>query len=82
MDEKLLHQICTRFKTIITIEDGVKKGGFGAAVVEFTANHHYTNTIEVLGIEDAFTEHGSIEELQKINGIDVASIVQRIQALQ
>ena len=82
LDEKLLHQLCTSFKTIVTIEDGVKKGGFGAAVTEFVANHHYTNRVEILGIEDAFTEHGSIEELQKINGMDVDSIVNRIKCLQ
>ena len=82
LDEELLHQICNHFKTIITIEDGVKKGGFGAAVMEFAANHDYKNKIEILGIEDVFTEHGTIEELQQINGIDVASIVDTIKALQ
>ena len=82
LDEKLLHQICANFKKIITIEDGVKKGGFGTAVLEFAARHYYTNTIKVLGIEDSFTEHGSIEELQKINGIDPASIVKYVKSLQ
>ena len=82
LDEELLHQICNRFKTIVTIEDGVKKGGFGAAIMEFATNHEYKNKIEILGIEDVFTEHGTIEELQQINGIDVASIVDTIKALQ
>ena len=76
LDEKLLHIICANFNHIITIEDGVKKGGFGSAILEFIAEHHYKNSIKILGIQDDFIEHGTIEELQKINGIDSGSIKQ------
>ena len=76
LDEKLLHTICANFNHIITIEDGVKKGGFGSAILEFIAKHHYKNSIKILGIQDHFVEHGTIEELQKINGIDSGSIKQ------
>jgi 1-deoxy-D-xylulose-5-phosphate synthase len=76
LDEKLLHTICANFSHIITIEDGVKKGGFGSAILEFIAKHHYKNSIKILGIQDHFVEHGTIEELQKINGIDSGSIKQ------
>jgi 1-deoxy-D-xylulose-5-phosphate synthase len=76
LDEKLLHTICANFNHIITIEDGVKKGGFGSAIIEFIAEHHYKNSIKILGIQDDFIEHGTIEELQKINGIDSGSIKQ------
>ncbi len=79
LDEKLLHKICTDFKNIITIEDGVKKGGFGSAIIEFAAKNRYKNSIKVLGIQDHFIEHGTIEELQKINGIDVATIIKEIE---
>ena len=76
LDEKLLHTICANFNHIITIEDGVKKGGFGSAILEFIAEHHYKNSIKILGIQDDFIEHGTIEELQKMNGIDSGSIRQ------
>ena len=76
LDEKLLHTICANFSHIITIEDGVKKGGFGSAILEFIAEHHYKNSIKILGIQDDFIEHGTIEELQKINGIDSGFIKQ------
>jgi 1-deoxy-D-xylulose-5-phosphate synthase len=81
LDEKLLHKICANFNHIITIEDGVKKGGVGTAILEFMANHNYKNSIAILGINDNFIEHGTIDELQKINGIDSASIRQIIQSL-
>lgn len=82
LDETLLHEICKKHKTIITVEDGIKKGGFGSAILEFISENNCSNAVEVLGIEDSFTEHGSIEELQKINGIDPESIQQKIRSLQ
>ncbi|MBC7557233.1 MAG: 1-deoxy-D-xylulose-5-phosphate synthase, partial [Chryseobacterium sp.] len=70
----LLHEIFAIFKTIITIEDGAIKGGFGSAIVEFASQNQYKNNIKILGIPDEFIEHGTVNELQKICGIDVESI--------
>lgn len=71
LDEKLLHIIFTSYKNIITIEDNSVKGGFGTAILEFAAKNNYKNTIKVLGIPDAFLEHGSVNELQESIGLDV-----------
>ena len=81
LDEPLLHAICKKYATIITVEEGVKKGGFGTAVLEFTAHHQYSVSIKVLGIEDVFTEHGTVEELHKTNGIDAVSIAKNIRSV-
>lgn len=78
LDYKLLHQIFSTYKTIITVEDGTKKGGFGSAIVEFAASHNYKNKIEILGIPDTFIEHGSTEELRKLCNIDFKSIKAKI----
>ncbi|HLA55386.1 MAG TPA: 1-deoxy-D-xylulose-5-phosphate synthase, partial [Flavobacterium sp.] len=75
LDEKLLLAIFQTFYTIVTIEDGAIKGGFGSAVVEFAAENNYTSTIKTLGVPDIFIEHGTIDELQKICGIDVGSLI-------
>ena len=74
LDEKLLHEIFSSFENIITIEDGTIKGGFGSAIVEFSAENNYSKPIKVLGIPDNFIEHGTVEELQKICKIDVKSL--------
>jgi 1-deoxy-D-xylulose-5-phosphate synthase len=74
LDEKLLHSIFEDFETIITIEDGVVKGGFGSAILEFSAQHNYNSTIKTLGIPDEFIEHGTVEELQQYCQIDVRSL--------
>ena len=81
LDEKLLHTICANFNYIITIEDSVKKGGFGSAILEFIAKYNYKNSVKILGIQDHFVEHGTIEELQKMNGIDSGSIKQILKDL-
>ena len=75
LDEKLLHLIFNTYQSILTIEDGTIKGGFGSAIVEFSKEHSYATSIKTLGIPDQFIEHGSIAELQKICGIDVESLI-------
>ena len=74
MDEKLLHEIFSSFENIITIEDGTIKGGFGSAIVEFASENNYSKPVKVIGIPDTFIEHGTVEELQKMCGIDVKSL--------
>ncbi|MFD1094681.1 1-deoxy-D-xylulose-5-phosphate synthase [Salegentibacter chungangensis] len=74
LDEKLLHEIFQKFKIILTVEDGVLKGGFGSAVTEFASEHHYFKEIARLGIPDSFIEQGNIDQLQEIAGINVENI--------
>lgn len=71
LDEKKLHKICDKFATIITVEDGVTTGGFGSAVLEFSAKNDYVNEIFLCGVPDYFIEHGTVEELQQFCNIDV-----------
>lgn len=82
LDKELLNEIGQTYKTIITIEDGVKKGGFGSSVLEYLSEKGYNNKMILLGIQDQFTEHGTIDELQKINGIDADSIRRTILSVQ
>jgi 1-deoxy-D-xylulose-5-phosphate synthase len=74
LDEELLHEACTRYEKIITVEDGCIEGGFGSAVLEFMAKHHYKNEVRILGIPDRIVEHGTPKELQHECGYDAAAI--------
>ncbi|APY10751.1 1-deoxy-D-xylulose-5-phosphate synthase [Seonamhaeicola sp. S2-3] len=74
LDETLLHEVFKTHKTIITVEDGTVKGGFGSAVVEFASENNYKNAIKTLGVPDNFIEHGTIYELQKLLGLDIDSL--------
>ena len=74
LDEQLLHRIFQKYQTIITVEDGIIKGGFGSAILEFASENKYQNNITVLGIPDEFIPHGSILELHKQIGLDAFSL--------
>ena len=78
LDEDLLDEIGRKFKKIITIEDGVRTGGMGTAVLEWMNEHGYSPVIRRLGLPDEFVEHGKVSELQAIVGIDKESIKQAI----
>jgi len=83
LDEQVLHSVMKRFKKIITVEDGMIKGGFGSAVLEFANDHGYPVEVIRLGIPDYFVEHGSQQELWHECGYDAAGIEQAIvQALE
>ncbi|AOW21008.1 1-deoxy-D-xylulose-5-phosphate synthase [Urechidicola croceus] len=82
LDEKLLHKIFKKFNLLITIEDGTIIGGFGSAILEFACTNNYQNkTIKRIGVPDNFIEHGKVDELYKIVGLDKESIVKEIEKL-
>src|SRR5512133_2625147 len=74
LDEEVLQDVMKNFKKIITVEDGVIKGGFGSAVLEFAADNGYTPEIHRLGIPDYFVEHGTQQELYRECGFDAEGI--------
>ena len=75
LDEDILHEVGQHFKRIVTVENGVKNGGLGSAVLEWMNDHGYQVHITRLGLpDDHFVEHGTVSELQRIVGIDVESI--------
>ncbi|MGL5111911.1 MAG: transketolase C-terminal domain-containing protein, partial [Flavobacterium sp.] len=82
LDEVLLHAIFKEFETIITVEDGAITGGFGSAILEFSAKNNFYRTIKTLGIPDMFIEHGSVKELQYDCKIDVKSLKAIFSVLQ
>ncbi len=80
-DEKLLHRIFQQFPHIITLEDGVVRGGLGSSMAAFASLHGYGNKIKNLGVPDQFIEHGSKTDLYHLCGIDVAGIKTGVRKL-
>lgn len=81
LDEELLHEVGKKFSKIITIEDGVLRGGVGEAVTSFLSEKGYNSKVTKLGISDEFIEHGTLEQLHAICGYDVAGIEQTIKEI-
>lgn len=74
LDERMLHEIFSIYRKIITVEDGCLQGGFGSAILEFMADHNYHAEVRRLGIPDQVVEHGEQYELQEESGFDVKGI--------
>ncbi len=74
LDKDVLHSVFKKFKHIITVEDGILKGGFGSAVIEFMCDNGYNSEVRRLGIPDYFVEHGTQEELYRECGFDAEGI--------
>ncbi len=74
LDEEMLHEVGQRFRHIVTVENGVLKGGMGSAILEFMADNGYTPEVRRIGVPDAFIEHGSLEELHHLCGMDEEGI--------
>ena len=78
LDEQMIDEIASKnFRKIITIEDGVKLGGFGEAVETYLAEHHpgQTSKITILAIPDKFVTHGSVQQLKHDCHIDQEALI-------
>lgn len=81
LDGDLLDEIGKKFKKVITIEDGIRNGGFGSAVLEWFNDHGYAPSVQRMGLPDEFVTHGSVDELRRIVGLDAPHIQQNIEAM-
>ena len=79
LDESLLHEVFSKYKKIITIEDGCLMGGVGSAILEFMADHNYSAQVKRLGIPDKFIEHGEPIELYEECGFSAAQIYSELR---
>lgn len=78
LDEDLLTEVVQKFRCIVTVEDGVRAGGFGSAVLEWVADRNADCRVVRLGLPDEFVEHGSVPELRALVGLDAAGIARTI----
>ena len=78
IDESILEEVGRNFKRVITVENGVIRGGLGSAVLEWMNDHGYTPRVQRLGLPDSFVEHGTVKELMHIVGIDEEGIKKAI----
>ena len=78
LDEDILHEVGKKFRRIVTVENGVRKGGLGSAVLEWMSDHDYDVKVTRMGLPDQFVEHGTIDQLREIIGLDNESIKKAI----
>ncbi len=81
LDEVCLKEVFRQHDLVVTLEDGVLRGGFGSAIMEFAAENELQKPLKRIGIGDEFIGHGSVEELEKLTGLDESSIEQEFEHL-
>ena len=81
LDTDMLDDIASRFDKIITIEDGVIRGGVGESVSAYLARKGCNAKVVNLGIEDRFVEHGKPSELYAECGYDEQALLRAINSI-
>ena len=74
MDERLVLEVARRCRAVVTVEENVAQGGFGAAVLETLAAAGVAVPTRVLGVPDAIFQHASQGRLREKAGLSVAGI--------
>jgi 1-deoxy-D-xylulose-5-phosphate synthase len=79
IDEEILHDVFANYTHILTVEDGVLKGGLASNVIAFSNKNNYLKKVFSLGIPHKFIEHGNIVTLQNICGYDTKGIIEKVK---
>ena len=82
IDEDILQKVGSTCRRIVTVEDGVIRGGLGSAVLEYMAEHDLHPQVIRLGLPDHFVEHGTPEELYHLVGLDAENIKKKIRNVE
>jgi 1-deoxy-D-xylulose-5-phosphate synthase len=76
LDSNLICRLAMKIPRIITVEENVRQGGFGSAVLECLSDRGVTGfQMKRIGIADHFVEHGPQKMLRSLHGIDADAIV-------
>jgi len=73
----LFEDIAARFKSIVTVEEHARIGGFGESLLSFIATHGFLKRIQILGTGDQFLPTvGSQSYARQYFGIDALSVAE------
>ena len=81
LDKKVLEQIRSSHKKVVTLEDGTLTGGLYGAIAEYIASSAPHISLHGIGLPDQFIEQGSLEELYRIYGLNKENIYNTIKRL-
>lgn len=81
LDCELIDKVVSRYKRIITLEDGTRLGGFGSAVAEYVSSLPDSIPVTIMGVPDRIVEHGTQRELHDEVGIGPAGIIEMVNEL-
>ncbi len=82
LDQQIMREVADKGVPIVTVEDGIRDGGFGSAVSEWLSDNGSNIRITRLGLpSDSFVAHGTPAELYAQCGLDPESIAKSAESL-
>ncbi len=75
LDTSLLNSVSKTYNRLIVVEDGVKSGGAGSAILDYLNEINASIIVQLIGIGDNFVEHGTINELYGECEIGIDNVV-------
>lgn len=77
-DEQCIRDLSDNHRILVTLEENVLSGGFGEHISTFVQQEDIDMDVINIAIPNAYVEHGNVEQLKKILGIDAESVAARI----
>ena len=77
-DEEMIRRLAGTHKLLVTMEENVKSGGMGEHIESFLFSQKLDVSILTVSVPDQFVEHGNVNALREMLGIDAASVAARI----
>ncbi|MBQ9137337.1 MAG: 1-deoxy-D-xylulose-5-phosphate synthase [Alistipes sp.] len=78
LDRDTITKVCSQFRHLITVEDGILRGGVGEAISRIASESGSHCHITTLGIADRFVEQGTPAELYAECGYNTEGILNAI----
>lgn len=79
LDTELLLEMAGSHDLLVTVEEGCVQGGAGSAVAEALSAAGLNTPLMMLGLPDAFVEHGEPAKLLALCGLDAEGIEQAVR---
>lgn len=78
LDEEAILSAAEKYSLIVTMEENIASGGFGEHIAALLEREGAKAGLLTIAIENRYVEHGDVETLRKVLGIDADTITQRI----
>jgi len=78
IDEEMIREMSREHRLLVTLEENVEEGGFGERVSAYLDTLHSGMTVLRIAIPDTYVEHGSVDILKEVLGLNPETIARRV----
>lgn len=79
IDQELVEELASRHQLVVTLEENVRRGGYGLEVTACIHQSHPKTHVLNIALPDAYVEHGNVSLLRESLGIDSTSVIRKIK---